>query len=138
MYNDIDSIVLVFENVDSTEIPMQDIAVLELDGIKQIARRTYGTNIIRFSAHLTHFALRIKANGNKICYPFGFTDLEPYTLFNRITQHKDIVSVIIKHNDGTEIMYDVDWGGETDEENNYQKSYIDKDGMLVVVVEAQT
>ena len=111
-------------------------------------------DIISFnSKHIEHLQTEKEVGNNYLDYlnlivnkegdiPYKkFDDLEPISPFQRITQHNDITQIVIINNSNEESHYYIDYE-KIDEEklgssNKYQKSYIDEDGNLIIVIDSR-
>ncbi|WP_211750088.1 hypothetical protein [Paenibacillus sp. Marseille-Q4541] len=56
------------------------------------------------------------------------------TPFKRITEHKDIIAVILQFSDGSKEEIEVAWCENSDVSNKYQNTRIDDNGDLYIVV----
>lgn len=116
----IKSVNIVYENCEVFSIPIEHINL-------------YGLNNEVYKT-LEKINLIIKKGADNSKYLRLETNRKP---FERTLAYNDIVSIYFKYEDGTEEKINVYWQGDDDYDNPAQKSYIDKDGNLVIEIEKE-
>lgn len=127
---------LVLENCDSIAIDGKYIAQFVVDDIKTSFQRIAVNAIIKMeTAHI--FIIEIHRDANVEREPWGCPE-DKYAIFDRLTKWDDITQIEFELDSGDgvceEYRYFLDWTGESDMENEAQKSFISKSGHLYIVV----
>lgn len=138
-------ITFIFENCDSITIEGKYIGDFLIDDLETFIHRTACNSIERVDAANT-VAIEIHKDANKERYAFGqdnTDDLKQMT-FDRFKEYADITAVQFELEENyiedekaarTEHYdYYVDWVGESDYENEAQKTYLSKTGNLYIVI----
>lgn len=119
------SIELGLENCEVIEIKKEHIGIFRLEDIKR-SMRGNAINGIRENLHAEEFYLQICSQANKHS---SFTctwhdgDVTP---FDRMLNDKDLVSIHIHYDDGTDEYVYVNWVGDSDHTNPIQTAAVNK------------
>lgn len=128
----------ILENCDMITVDGKYIGDFCMEDIRTSIKRI-ACNAIEKMQTCYSFLIEIHKDANKERYQFGqISERFKQTTFARLTEFNDItqVEIILTDESGEEIKehYFLHWTGESDCENNAQKSYISKPGHLYIVV----
>ena len=129
----ISKIELILENLEVIVIDSEDIGGIDIGNIKTRIQ-SMGSNSINKYLYSDDIAIEIYKSGNKLFNSLGIEGAEEY-VFNRLTCNPDIASIEIHYeneDDKSELIlvdYDEEHGN-----NKNQKSFIDKQGNLCLVI----
>lgn len=138
-------ITFVLENCDLITIDGKYIGNFVVEDIRTSIQRIACNSIDKMDVAHT-LAIEIHKDADKTHYAFGFGTEDYYkeSVFDRIISYDDITSIqfelVDEYVEGNQeptvehYNYFVDWTGESNQENNAQKSYISKVGNLYVVI----
>lgn len=91
--------------------------------------------------YVNYFKLIIKKDGNIPYKEFGIDEFISISPFTRILEYNDITSITIHEDDGTEKYIFINYKEVDDfvlgSPNKYQKSYIDEDGNLIIIIDSR-
>lgn len=125
----IKSVDIVYENCEAFSVPIEHVKWLHIIGIKYNLY-LYGLNNEVYKT-LEKINLIIKKGADNSKYLCLEVNRKP---FERTLAYNDIVFIYFKYEDGTGEKINVYWQGDDDYDNPAQKSYIDKDGNLVIEI----
>lgn len=138
MQEQIVKVELVLENCEVITIEGKYIGEFRLENITYSIRRK-ACNYIGESEVAKHFSMSINRDCNKeeaTETSFGTATDWKRNKFERIRQYDDITSIYVyfKGKKKPKVFY-TNWGGESEYENDYQKSYINEFGDLFIVID---
>lgn len=111
----LNSITLSLENCDTIDIAADDIEILTVTGVQTnydyMNRPANTDHNISKSTSCDYFLLIISKSGDNLYHPFGAEDEKPDSVFYRLQNFADIVSVTLNLNDGTSEEIYVPWDG---------------------------
>lgn len=134
------SIILIFENGDSMEIPAKYIRNLYIKRASDIIEQVYytgkeqGVEVNTYkSKEEIYFIIR---ESKTLTYkPFDFLDSQ--TVFDRITEFPDITYITLAYSDESRQMIPVPYEAEYNDDNKYQSvTYINGFDDLVINIKA--
>lgn len=112
----LNSITLGLENCDTIDISADDIETLTITGIQKnydyINRPTNTDHKVSASTSCDYFLLIVNKSGDNLYHPFGAEDEKPDSVFYRLQNFADIVSVTLNLNDGEPEEIYVPWDGD--------------------------
>lgn len=132
---DIKSLDIVFENCECISIETKYLYGFSLSGI-DVSISRIALNCIHKMNSVKHTEIVICRDADKEYKPFGVDEYKT-TVFDRISTDKDITSLYLRYQDGTEECYYPKWGGDSDYINTYQHSCITPKGNLVLVIDEE-
>lgn len=126
-------LVIVFENCEESEIDARDIRDFHCSDISKSITLSGDGNIIEtdFCKDM-ELVIRKSAKENPVVMAGVVGNL---TLFDRINEYRDIVSVEIytEDNKNSDTIY-VPWSEKSDYSNNWQQNYYDMNGDLNILI----
>lgn len=137
MQQEIEKIELVLENCEIITIEGKYIGDFKIENIQYSINRK-ALNYIAEEYSCSHFSLSAHRGGaisKETRFTLGSIN-EERNQYNRILFNNDITSIYIHFiNQKTPKQIHVKWSGDSDINNEYQKSYINKFGDLFIVVD---
>ena len=136
MQNEIKKIEIILENCEVITIDGVHIGDFEVSGLETKIRRV-ACNSISKSTVANKFLMSVYRDAN-IGKPSMWTvgGLNELTKgLDRLHNSKDITSIEIHYSDDTSEQIFVTWGGNSDYNNTFQESHINKKGDLFISVE---
>lgn len=131
---DIQNVALIFENQEHILIDPSLITHLCLHDLHQTVHLVTGTTCTAektVTADLIELTLVHVANALSKDAEF-FVD--PYYLFDRLTERKDVLGVTLNYAQSNQEDYAVDWNEFSEYRNNFQSTGIDAFGSLHLVI----
>jgi hypothetical protein len=128
------SVELVLENCEAIEIKREHIGIFYVLNIKRsISRRA--VNSIDSYTTADEVFMQICSEANVLSSYVTTCSDNDVLPFARLLNYKDITGLRIKYKDGDEEYIQVNWGGDSDYENEYQTAAInEKTGDLYIVI----
>ena len=125
------SVDLVFENCDFVKIDADNIEfyISDFNEVTFIC-----SNSTTKHEMISDFSAIIEKKANKKYSEFGVGEESDKTIFERITSYSDITWVQFNYDDKSRDEYVIDWGGESDYDNDFQSSEISNDGNLQIKI----
>lgn len=134
------SITFVFENVDDITIDGKYVECFLLNDFQKIISFSQRNDYSEMNV-AGHFSIKINHAANVKVNEFHDENLDKYYVFDRLSNIKDIVWIEYEIIDGSgkvqTYKYYVDWNESNDYMNSNQKSCIDKDMNLCIVVDSK-
>ncbi len=138
---ELERVTLVLENCDCITIEGKHIEKFSVEDIKMSIRKT-SVNSIKKTDTVHHFAIKIDKNANVDRYPFEqeYEDMKEKT-FDRLLEYNDITQIEFNliadtnKNRREHYHYYLTWKSEDENNNPAQKSRLDKDGNLYILVD---
>lgn len=122
---------IVFENVDFVTIKTSNIEQLAIENISD-SKYLYDQHITTsLKCERLYLVLKNQCKNQKTYFQENY-DKDSSTLFPRMLKYNDIVNIELHYKNGTQEIIYVPYDGN--EENKYQKTYIDEHDNLVVEI----
>lgn len=129
MHKLINKITFILENTEAIDIPIKNIGQFRLRDVKE--HFTSNARFIEKYKTSKLFAIEISKDAN---VPFKNLANEEELPFDRLLYCPDIVGIEVEYQDGIKEEISVPWGGDSDEINDYQKTFLSEAGNLYIVI----
>lgn len=121
---------IVLENVEFLEFNSDDILNLSIDGVTEtLYYQLFDQNMFRFKK-CSHLYLKVQESANSI----SNTTYEPEKKFDRLLRCFDITQIELHFNDMSSEIFYVEYSDRILEINDYQETFLDNKGNLIVII----
>lgn len=132
---DIKGIVINFENCEWAVFDAPEIAFIAVNGIKRGIQR-FAADTIGEATFCEGFFVELRPCANSEYRPFGAEEMPEGTVFRRMLENDDVVSVAVLYTNGTVETIGVPWldADENGERNALQQSFCSKNGAFYIYI----
>lgn len=126
------SIEFIFENVESIVFDGKECKNIKIDEITE----SYDSfaNSFRKRKKCKYFKALLNSKLDVEYLDKRLLDPKTTSPFKRMTEHKDIVVVMLYFNDGSGEGIEIDWCEGSEDVNKYQITYVNEDGDLYIEI----
>lgn len=130
---DIQNVTFIFENQEHIRINPYNIKHLCLDQVQQTIHLNTQQMTSKKALVTKHVRIIIEKSANQLSTVAEYF-LDPYLLFDRLTNHQDVLVVVLNYGLPTQEEYEVDWNMDNEYSNSHQTTKIDKHGNLELII----
>ena len=138
-HNKIKSIILGFENLETINIPVNNVATFLLEGVARRIFKSWHSEEIHESEVAESAVIALKPEADLVLQDAANTKqlMNATQVFARIKKYNDLTDITFIYNDDMERTISFQWDNEKDVTNAYQSSVVTNNGYLVVVIDKE-
>lgn len=132
MNKQIKKVTLVFENCEYMNFDVDEINYISMEKVSNEYIKSWYENTLREYRICRNFEILLTSDANNDYIP-AWSDRVEGKKFDRILQCDDICTIEFKYFDDSRESFDLIWNKSSNQNNNYQKSKLVEDGLLIKV-----